>query len=282
MYTPIDLFAYQDLTERLGVYADDGTHLAGNVSDLPLDDEGEPAYAPGESEVARFAGALKIVGPRSTETSDGATLGLVLDGGGVLVLSTHRLILMALTGRDQLGTITQQAVHSFVLHWDLVDIVAMPEKKSLTDRIAGERTIEISCPGMAFAVHFTPFTRQLEDGATGKLRGEEAMRTLVDTIARHRWDISPPEHHAHLQRLIDGQFDRDDGELVAQITPDHPGAELPAHLEGRIVLHGDDPAPEADSPPTPAAAVGGFCGQCGSPAEPDDRYCGQCGAPQHA
>jgi hypothetical protein len=233
---PVDLFRYNDLTRRLAAFTTDGgAHLCGDTEDLQISD-GEPLYGAGEEEVARIAGAVELVGPRSVPgVASNASLGLVGSGAGMLILTTKRVIVMFQhPGTTQLGQLDGSAVHTFVLPWDLVDSISMPARKSLKDRVAGARTIEIYALLVASVLRIMPVARQLEDDQTGKLREEDAIALLARTAATHRISVSPPSDQSRLRRLLEEPFPVVDGEVVAHIS-DENTHDLPAHLAGRLV-----------------------------------------------
>jgi hypothetical protein len=232
----VDLFRYHDLTRRLAAFATDGgAHLRGDTEDLQISDA-EPLYGAEEKEVARIAGVVELVGPRSVSgVASNASLGLVGRGAGMLILTNERVIVMFQhPGTTQLGQLDGSAVHTFVLPWDLVDSISMPVRKSIKDRVAGARTIEIYALLIASVLRIMPVARQLEDDQSGKLREEDAIALLTRTVATHRMSVSPPSEQARLRRLLEEPFRVADGELVAQIT-DEDTSGIPAHLTGRLV-----------------------------------------------
>lgn len=236
MSDEVDLFRYHDLTHRLAVHSlAGGAHLRGDVEDLQIVG-GAPALADGEREHARLTGAVLLAGPRTSAADRLApALGLVLQCGGTLVVTSHRLILLALRGATQLGQIGTGEVHTFVLPWDLVDRISMPTQRSLTHRIAGGRPIALFSAAVLIHLSLTP-SKQAEVGQRIRTVSEDdVLRILCAAAARHRMTVSPPEDHDRLQRIVDGNYRYRDGEKVAELTPDG-GGPLPSHLTGRLVM----------------------------------------------
>jgi hypothetical protein len=233
----IDLSRYHDLTKRLAAFSTDGgQHLRGDIEDLEISDA-EPLYEAGEEEIARIAGVTELIGPRSIPgVSPDPSLGLVAKGAGMLILTNRRAIVMFQhPGTTQLGQLDGNEVHTFVLPWDLVDSISMPARKSLADRIAGARTIEIYVLTVGSVLKIMPVARE-RDGETVKLREEDAMSLLARTAATHRLSVSPSSEHARLRALLDGSFAVSEGELIANIT-DEETSGVPVHLVGRLVEH---------------------------------------------
>jgi hypothetical protein len=232
----IDLFRYHDLTKRLAAFSTEGgDFLRGDEEDLQVS-EGEPRYGDGEEEKARIAGIVTLVGSRSTSKDDQSpSLGLVAQGPALVIITSERLILMFRHGSaSQLGSVDTREVHTFVLPWDLIDSIAIPQRKSMTDRIAGTRTLEVYSAGTGCMVKIAPRFREVE-GRTEKLKDDDAMALLVSSAVTHRISVSPSTSHARLHRLLDGSFSLDDdGDLIAYIT-DPETADIPEHLVGRLV-----------------------------------------------
>lgn len=268
MSEPIDLFCYHDLTKRLSSFAaDGGAYLRGDREDLVVRD-GEPTLAPGEVEHARVAGVLQLVGARSTETSATPTLGLVLEGAGIVIVTSHRFIVMMSKGISQIGHTDGQEVHTFVLPLDLVSSIAMAAKKSLTDRLAGGRDIEVLDLMTVTRLMINPVKRAEIGGREVAVTDEDVMRILVEAAVGHRLSVSPIEDHARLDRVRRGEREREGNELVAWITSSD-SADVPPHLVGRLVERpaGADPAP---SRPAPVKAPSGYAPPEveGTPAQP--------------
>jgi hypothetical protein len=239
MTSSIDLFRYHDLTERLAAYSTDGgQHLRGDREDLSIQDA-EPALHPGEVELGRVGGAVRLVGSRTVADSrDGPSLGLVLEAGATLVVTSVRLIVLATHGVSQLGATNDDEVHTFVFPWDLVDTIAMPARRSIGDRIAGNRTIEISCLSVIVSLQLTPAKQAEISGQRRAIKDDEVMDFLVRAAVAHRRTVSPPEDHRRLEVVEGGRYAVADGERTAWITdPDSSG--LPLHLVSRILERRD-------------------------------------------
>jgi len=231
----VDFFRYHDLTQRLAAFDEHGDHLAGDRDELEIVD-GEPRYEPGEEEVFRAAGAIRLHGSRSTRVSADPSIGLVLEGGGVIVVTTERLIVMCARGGSQLGSISEGRVHTFVFPWDLVDTIVMPARKSVGDRIAGARTINFFSGATIVYLDLTPLRKSEVRGHVEDVDEERLLKMFVRAGARNRLLVSPASDHARLQQLVQGSLRIEDDELIGQLTPDHAPEDLPAHLVGRIRL----------------------------------------------
>ena len=251
----IDYRRYHDLTERLAAFsAHGGQHLRGDREDLQVAD-GEPVYSGEEQERARIVGPLAISGPRSIGDRDGASFGLVLEGPATVVLTTERLIVMAFDGASQLGPVAAAEVHTFVLPWDLVDAVSMPAKKTLGDRVAGGRTIQLAATGLIANVSVAPLKKVLIHDEERRLSDDEVMSLIVRTAVEHRLSVSPANDHQRLRAMSEGRYQFEGGERVAYIT-DPDETDVPAHLVGRLVDDETSAAglqPGEPLPPPPAA-----------------------------
>ena len=248
----VDLFRYHDLTQRLAAFATEGgRHLRGDSEDVQIDpDAAEVALHDGERELARLGGALRVSGSRKTSLADAqASLGPVIDGGGIILVTTERLVIMGLQGTSQLGPIAAGELHTLAVPWGLVDSVAIPARRSLASRIAGARTVELFGTAVAVMVHLVPAKEAEIDGRAQPVTDEEVMRFLARAGATYRLSTGPASDRDRLQAIRDGRFEINEGDRIAVLVPDGGGA--------------------------PAAPT---CAACGSPASPDDRFCGQCGA----
>jgi hypothetical protein len=235
----VDLSRYHDLTQRLAAFdANGGAYLRGDRRDVRMVD-GEPAMAPGEREVARLMGVLELIGSRTTVKSRStATLGPVIEGGGPVAVTTHRLIVMAARGASQLGPLNGREVHTFVFPWDLVDLITLPLNSTIADRIAGGRTIELFSGLTGTMLKLMPL-RQVEIGGRREARGEtDILRILVDAAVRHRMTVSPESDHPRLQRLLNGRYSVEGGETVVEVSDQERDGALPVHLAGRLVASG--------------------------------------------
>lgn len=247
MTEKVDLFRYHDLTERLSAFSSDGgAHLRGDREDLIVRD-GEPALAAGEVEHARLAGLLQLAGARSTETSATPTLGLVLEGVGIIVVTSQRFIVMMSNGVSQLGKADGDEVHTFVLPLDLVTSISMPARKSLTDRLAGGRDIAVFDAMTMLRLQINPMKRAEIGGREVSVTDDDVMRILVEAAVGHRLAVSPPADHARLHHIRQGGLVVEDKETLAWITaPDVDG--FPPHLVGRLAERGAEPAAAPSKP----------------------------------
>lgn len=286
--TEINMFRFHDLTDRLAAFSTEGgVHLRGDTEDVKIEaDDAEVALHECERELARFGGVVRLVGPRKTSPSDDEpSLGLVVEGAGVVLVTTERLVLMATHGASQLGQITDGELHTFALPWDLVDGIVIADKRSLSDRVAGARTVEIFGATTMFSFNLTPAKQAEIDGRVQPITDEEVMAFLARAGATHRLSVSPVSEQARLEAIVDGRFELDDGERVAVLTADTPGEDLPPHLRGRV-----EQAPGAEMASSQAAhdakgrddssdAAGETtCSSCGAGISKDDQFCGECGS----
>jgi hypothetical protein len=232
----VDLFRYHDLTERLSAFAvDGGAYLRGDREDVQVVDA-EPLMRADEREVARLAGMLQLIGSRTnSESPTVATVGLVLEAAGTVVVTTQRLIVMAVRGMTQLGATGSAEVHMFAFPWDLLDSISMPVRKSFTDRVAGARTIELFSALVFMQLRLTPANQAQIGDRVERIDDDAAFRILTQAAVRHRMKVSPPEDQERLQRLLDKAYRVIEGELTAEITPDDRGSGVPSHLVGRLV-----------------------------------------------
>ena len=233
----IDLFRYHDLTQRLSEYSRvTAEHLRGDTEDVRIVDS-EPAMLLGETERCRVAGALTVTGPRSTGDGDDATLGLVLNGASMIVVTDQRLIISVLSGATQLGEVDDSVLHMMAFPWDLVDLIEMPARKSIADRIAGGRTIRLSCLMVPVAFELSPVKRVEIDGREHRMTDLDVFHRVVDVAADARRAVAPASEHSRLDALKRHDFVVEDGDWVAWIT-DEDSKDTPAHLEGRLVERG--------------------------------------------
>ena len=232
----VDLSRYHDLTQRLAAYSiDGGEFLRGDREDVQVEDA-EPVLADGEREVARVVGAFKLVGSRTTKSDSEPSVGLVMDGLATLVITSHRILAMAIKGgATQLGPLDGSEVHTFALPWDLVDLISMPARKSFTDRIAGARTITIFSSLVFVHLSLTPSKHAEIDGRAQPVTDDAVMDLLTRAAANHRLTVSPAEDHPRLRRLLEGHYNIEDNEKHAEITADQRETDLPSHLIGRVV-----------------------------------------------
>ena len=230
--TKLDLTDWHDLTRRLAVVD----------TELPL---GEA-----EEEHARCAGLIELIGARSTRVTPEPEHGLVLAGSAVLIVTSERLIVMVSDGRSQLGAVRKERevhareAHAFALPWDLVDAVGIPATRSITDRVAGARTIDITSTLVFIHLKLIPADRVEIGGQERRAGDEDVMRLLVGSAARHRLSVSPPEDRARIQGLLAGRYTHSGDEIVAWITSEDT-LDIPPHLQGRLVLHGSRSAERA-------------------------------------
>ena len=232
----VDLSRYHDLTRRLGAFhTDGGVFLRGDSEDLQIRDA-EPAYGAGEEELARVRGVARLIGSRSIPgDADAPSFGLVLEAAAILVLTSERLILMATSGVSQLGRIAGNEIHTFVFPWDLVDIISMPVRATVADRIAGARPITLFSALTFCHLELVPSKQAETRSGIVKVDEDQAMALLVRAAATHRIAVSPAHDHERLRGLVRGRYQREDDEWMAQLTLDEPGADRPAHLKGRLV-----------------------------------------------
>jgi hypothetical protein len=231
----LDLFDYHDLTTRLAAFAVDGGRLLRGNPDVLAIIDAEPVMAAGESERLRLAGTVRLIGPRSTRSVATPELGRVLEGVGVLVVTTHRLIVMASQGVSQLGPIAHEA-HCFVLPMDLIDSISIPARKSVVERISGARTITVASLLTAVLLELVPAPKAEIAGRPRPIGDDEAMRLLVHAVVTHRMSVSRVEDAARLRAVRDGRYNLEDGTLTAVVTPDET-RDVPPHLIGRLVGH---------------------------------------------
>jgi hypothetical protein len=230
----VDLYRYHDLSQRLAAYSPaGGGYLSGDREDLTVVD-GEPVLSAGEVEHCRVAGVVQLFGSRATDAPEPATLGLVLEGAGIIIVTSTRLIVMLTHGSSLLGEANEREVHTFVLPWDLVTSIAMPAKRSVADRVAGARTIELLAVLVAARLTISPAKRAEVGGREVRVGEDEVLRLLVGAGTSHRISVSPPEERARLEAIRAGARDRSDGKLVAWLDPPESD-DIPPHLEGRLV-----------------------------------------------
>jgi hypothetical protein len=161
-------------------------------------------------------------------------LGLVFGGPAALIVTSQRLIVMGIGGVSQLGRIADDEVHTFVLPWDLVTSIEMPAKKSLLDRVAGNRTIALFDAMTFIRLELTPQKRAEVAGAEVRVSDDDVMGLLTSAAVEHRITVSPAKEHARLQEILAGRLEIADGEKVAWLTSADT-TDVPAHLVGRLV-----------------------------------------------
>ena len=138
---------------------------------------------------------------------------------------------MAARGASQLGRLDGPEVHTFVLPWDLVDLITLP----VNTTIAGARTIERFSALTGTILKLMPL-KQVEIGGRRVAREEaDILRILVDAAVRHRITVSPESDHPRLQRLLNGGYRVEDGETVAEGSNQDRDGAVPIHLAGRLV-----------------------------------------------
>jgi hypothetical protein len=229
----IDLWRYHDLGERISVYSTNGGALLRGAGDDVRIEDGEPVLEAGEEERFRLAGFARLIGAQ----------GLTAEGPATFVVTTDRIITMFLHPAETTrGKIPSDEVHLFVLPWDLVDSIDMPQKKGMADRIAGNRTIQLMVLAVLATLQMVPRVRQGEDGSPVKVGDKDVLVDLTQVAATHRLSVSPESEHERLQPLMDGDIPVHDGEFTAWVT-DKDSADVPIHLVGRLV--GDDERTEA-------------------------------------
>lgn len=229
----LSLARYHDLASRLAVHHADG-HVRGDTDDLRMHG-GEPRYAAGERELARIFGDVQLIGLLPTSADSGAP-SLVMQARAVLIVTTERVICLAIRGWSQLGAIAPAEAHIFVFPFDLIDLISMPRQRTLADRLAGMRRLELFSSLVVIKLDLLPFRTKLSGGSDTRASDDAVMRLIVDAVASHRLSLSPEEDHARLGSLQRGRYTVDAGLLCAQITRDLDGLEEePAHLRGRLV-----------------------------------------------
>jgi hypothetical protein len=210
----IDLSRYHDLSRRIGVYSRDGRgHLSGDREDLELVD-GEPLLDDGEEELARIAGIVDLFGPRSPDGKEPPSLGLVLQCAATIALTSDRLIVIGVA----------DDIRTFVLPWDLVDVISMPLRRKITDRIAGNRTIELFAGLPLITLRIVP--QHVAD--------DEVMAMLARAAAWHRLRVSRPGEAGRLQSIFRGSYTHEGGNAEAWITASDTVG-MSSHLRGRLV-----------------------------------------------
>ena len=232
----IDLSRYHDLTKRLAVFDTNGGMVAGDGSDLTFTPEGNEQMFAGEQELARLAGHIEVVGPRSIKRGGDASLGTVMVGPGLLIVTSYRLIAMCQSEKtqSQLGSGRANHVHTIVFLWDLIDSVFMPAKKKMSDRLAGNRMITAFSAVTMGGIRLIPVVREI-DGKGAKITDDAAFAVLTEAGANHRKLVAPLSEHSRLDQILGGVYTTDsEGDLVAELSD--PGTtELPVHLIGRLV-----------------------------------------------
>ena len=231
----INLTRYHDLSNRLAVWRVGGSLVRGSGDDLRLNDEADIELQKQEQEVARIAGVTRIYGlvPSASGGSQ-ATMAQVMEAAATLVITTHRLVVMAIGGKSWLGAIRHgEEVHTFVWLWDLTDEIGMPQKRSIGDRLAGGKTIEIFGGRTMTTIKFIPKLREV-NGGSAKADEDEVFALLARTGAKHRLSVSPVSDRQRLQEIIAGHFVIDDGTVHAWLTPPESHG-LPPHLVGRVI-----------------------------------------------
>jgi hypothetical protein len=230
----ISYFDYLDLTRRLGVRSTNGGSLVRGQDHLQMVEDGdhiEPARDPGEDEIARLAAVVDLYGPVEGD------VGPVMRAAAMLIVTSKRMVITGIGGESVHGPIAHgREVHTLFWPWDLVDVISMPAKARLADRIAGNRTIEIFSSVGPTIIRLVP-SRVKQDGAEDKIEALQAFGLLTDAVAEHRLTVSSDEYHADLEAIIAGDVPVENGELTAQVTPDDAG-QIPPHLTGRL-LDGD-------------------------------------------
>lgn len=71
-----------------------------------------------------------------------------------------------------------------------------------------------------------------ENGQARKCSDQDAFALLAETATRHRMKLAAADRHDALKAIVDGRYDREDGELVATIS--EQDLEIPSHLVGRL------------------------------------------------
>lgn len=229
----IDLTRYHDLTSRLASFSSNGgTFLRGDREDLTVID-GEPALSSDETELVRIGGLVNVVGPRSTRASTAATLGLVCEGVGVVLVTSERLVLMLSSGASQLGKAGDGEVHAFVLPFDLVDAVSIPHKRSLRDRVAGGRAFLVYATIIGLGLKIEPAKRVEIRGRTEPMSDERIADLVIRAVVEHRIRHSPTSDRDRLLGVRDGQRTLEGGDSVARISGEEVDG-IPPHLHGRL------------------------------------------------
>ncbi len=229
----IDLSRYHKLEDRLTIFAVNGNEVerVGDSDDLQIAD-GEPVMVHSEEEIGRIFGNVKVI---SVGSADGKIH--VVDGVAVVVITSERMILMVTGGRTAMAPVESGMVHTIALPWDLIDSVSMPARKSISDRVAGGRTIEIFSASGGFGLHLIPRFKESAASDKEKISDEDAMVLIVGALSKHRRRYLPPDKLDHLDRFDRGDFPTEDGELMAEVSLTDPNEDLPVHLVGRVVEH---------------------------------------------
>lgn len=285
----IDLSRYHDLTKRLAVFDTDGGLVSGDGSDLTFTPEGNEQMFAGEQELARLAGHIEVVGPRSIKRGEPASMGTVMIGPGLLIVTSYRLIAMCQSEKtqSQLGSGRANHVHTIVFLWDLIDSVFMPAKKKMSDRLAGNRMITAFSAVTMGGIRLIPVVREI-DGKGAKIADDAAFAVLAEAGANRRKSVAPLTEHSRLDQILGGAYTTDsEGDLVAELSD--PGTtELPVHLIGRLVeTVGDrddtseDTSKDVDdrTSPTGMGHGSGVPGSTAQPVAPEVAFEPQDGAP---
>ncbi|HMS71739.1 MAG TPA: hypothetical protein PKB03_01775 [Baekduia sp.] len=235
----ISWFDYHDLAQRLSVWATDGGRwLRGDRHDLRVAAHGDFELAPDERELQRIAAVVLLVGPFQSRGESEASLGAVMEAAATLIVTSERLIVVAVGGATALGTIrSEREIHTFVLPWDLVDLIQ-------TGDLAGDRTVDLYCAHVQISLILMP---HFKEGTGSRYRDRdpldagEAFSLLSSAAATHRLAVCPPSERARLEALKAGCAEIEHGERTAAITRDHPRRIVPPHLRGRLVGHDGEP-----------------------------------------
>ena len=200
----IDLSRYHDLTKRLAVFDTNGGMVAGDGSDLTFTPEGNEQMFAGEQELARLAGHIEVVGPRSIKRGGDASLGTVMVGPGLLIVTSYRLIAMCQSEKtqSQLGSGRANHVHTIVFLWDLIDSVFMPAKKKPSDKpLTGALLVKEVCRRIRVA-------RSYWDAHNNRAcRGErEKALALYETLSASEREAVPQELRGWLRYRSEKYF----------------------------------------------------------------------------
>lgn len=136
----ISYFDFQDLRKLMAVRRIPGGDLIRGDDRLEIED-GEPVLAVGEEEVARLMAVTTVAGNFSEDDGDSLGFGVAMRAGSTVIVTSERLIVLALKGVSAQGQIHEDSeTHTLVWPWDLTDQIHMSAKKrSPTESPAGER-----------------------------------------------------------------------------------------------------------------------------------------------
>lgn len=196
------------------------------VDDLSISLRGaDPVAEDGETEVARYGGVVTVLANYTEPGGQSLGLGKRAEGAGEVLVTSERLVVSLWGGGSALGALDKgSALLVFALPWDLIDSIAYPVKKTMTDRIAGGQTVTLMNSSTAVVVlQFIPASRfgaPPDAQPIAKAKAPEVMATLAKAAAEHRLQTAGTDARARLEAIAAGSFVTEDGDYLAAISAD--------------------------------------------------------------